>query len=73
MAMKTKQATEELLNTHYSDLVEKAFFPKLRQYMLSGPVRYVISMYILRYYKMRMSFAVVIAIVVFLYPFPHDC
>jgi nucleoside-diphosphate kinase len=36
--MKTKQATAELLNTHYEDLAEKPFFPKLREYMLSGPV-----------------------------------
>ncbi len=37
-AMKTKMATKELLETHYGDLVEKPFFPKLRDYMLSGPV-----------------------------------
>lgn len=37
-AMKTKQATKELLDTHYSDLVSKGFFPKMRDYMLSGPV-----------------------------------
>jgi nucleoside-diphosphate kinase len=39
LALKTKQATEELLNAHYKDLVEKPFFPKMRAYMLSGPVR----------------------------------
>ena len=33
-AMKTKQATKELLEEHYCDLVEKPFFPKLRDYML---------------------------------------
>lgn len=33
-AMKTKQATKELLEEHYKDLVEKPFFPKLRDYML---------------------------------------
>lgn len=38
VAMKTKQATKELLETHYKDLVTKPFFPKLRDYMLSGPV-----------------------------------
>ena len=38
VAMKTKQATKELLEEHYKDLVEKPFFPKLRDYMLSGPV-----------------------------------
>lgn len=38
VAMKTKQATAELLEQHYEDLVEKPFFPKLRDYMLSGPV-----------------------------------
>ena len=37
-AMKTKQATKELLEEHYKDLVDKPFFPKLRDYMLSGPV-----------------------------------
>lgn len=38
MALKTKIATAELLNEHYKDLTEKPFFPKLRDYMLSGPV-----------------------------------
>lgn len=33
-AMKTKQATSELLEQHYKDLVEKPFFPKLKEYML---------------------------------------
>lgn len=37
-AMKTKQATSELLEQHYKDLVDKPFFPKLKEYMLSGPV-----------------------------------
>ncbi|GKY92825.1 hypothetical protein MPSEU_000252100 [Mayamaea pseudoterrestris] len=37
-ALKTKQASKELLEEHYKDLVEKPFFPKLRDYMLSGPV-----------------------------------
>lgn len=37
-AMKTKMATKELLEEHYGDLKEKPFFPKLRDYMLSGPV-----------------------------------
>ena len=37
-AMKTKQATAELLNEHYCDLADKPFFPKLREYMMSGPV-----------------------------------
>jgi nucleoside-diphosphate kinase len=32
--MKTKQATKELLDEHYKDLVEKPFFPKMRDYML---------------------------------------
>lgn len=36
--MKTKLATKELLEEHYKDLVDKPFFPKLRDYMLSGPV-----------------------------------
>lgn len=37
-ALKLYQASEELLRTHYSDLVEKKFFPSLLEYMLSGPV-----------------------------------
>ena len=37
-AMKTKMATKELLDTHYGDLVDKPFFPALREYMMSGPV-----------------------------------
>mmetsp|Transcript_12534 Transcript_12534/g.19981 ORF Transcript_12534/g.19981 Transcript_12534/m.19981 type:complete len:222 (-) Transcript_12534:115-780(-) len=37
-ALKLYQASEELLRTHYSDLVEKPFFPSLLGYMLSGPV-----------------------------------
>merc|ERR1719252_77009 len=36
--IKLFQASEELLKTHYSDLVEKPFFPSLLSYMLSGPV-----------------------------------
>ena len=36
--LKTKLATKELLQQHYKDLVDKPFFPKLQQYMLSGPV-----------------------------------
>jgi nucleoside-diphosphate kinase len=38
VAIKTKQADKALLEQHYSDLVEKPFFPKMRDYMLSGPV-----------------------------------
>ena len=45
-AMKTKQATKELLEEHYKDLVSKPFFPKLREYMLSGPV----GEYIIHYF-----------------------
>ena len=37
-AMKLYQADEDLLKKHYSDLVEKPFFPALLAYMLSGPV-----------------------------------
>ena len=36
--LKLFQASEELLKTHYCDLVEKPFFPGLLEYMLSGPV-----------------------------------
>ena len=43
-AMKTKQASKELLEQHYKDLVEKPFFPKLRDYMLSGPVVCMVSL-----------------------------
>jgi nucleoside-diphosphate kinase len=38
LAMKTKMASAELLQQHYKDLVSKPFFPKLQQYMMSGPV-----------------------------------
>lgn len=38
VGMKTKQATAEILDEHYADLVDKPFFPKLREYLLSGPV-----------------------------------
>ena len=38
VAMKTQQATGEMLEEHYKDLVTKPFFPKLKEYMLSGPV-----------------------------------
>jgi nucleoside-diphosphate kinase len=44
-ALKTKQATKELLEEHYKDLVEKPFFPKLRDYMLSGPVVCMVSLF----------------------------
>ena len=38
VAMKTKLASQSLLDTHYKDLVNKPFFPGLREYMMSGPV-----------------------------------
>jgi Nucleoside diphosphate kinase len=38
VAMKTRMATKEILDEHYKDLVKKPFFPKLREYLLSGPV-----------------------------------
>ena len=37
-AIKSKMASKELLEQHYKDLVSKPFFPKMRDYMLSGPV-----------------------------------
>lgn len=37
-ALKTKMASKELLELHYEDLVSKAFFPNMRDYMMSGPV-----------------------------------
>jgi nucleoside-diphosphate kinase len=36
--LKLRQADEALLQTHYADLTSKPFFPKLQEYMLSGPV-----------------------------------
>ena len=38
VAMKFFLPSQELLETHYSDLKEKAFFPGLIKYMLMGPV-----------------------------------
>jgi len=38
IAMKIRMASGELLEKHYKDLVSKPFFPKLKEYMLSGPV-----------------------------------
>jgi nucleoside-diphosphate kinase len=38
VALKTRMATAELLDQHYNELVDKPFFPKLKEYMLSGPV-----------------------------------
>lgn len=38
VAMKTKMASGALLEEHYKDLVSKPFFPKLKEYMMSGPV-----------------------------------
>eukprot|EP00303_Exanthemachrysis_gayraliae_P007672 CAMPEP_0206014440 /NCGR_PEP_ID=MMETSP1464-20131121/18332_1 /ASSEMBLY_ACC=CAM_ASM_001124 /TAXON_ID=119497 /ORGANISM="Exanthemachrysis gayraliae, Strain RCC1523" /LENGTH=143 /DNA_ID=CAMNT_0053388193 /DNA_START=27 /DNA_END=458 /DNA_ORIENTATION=+ len=37
-ALKLTQPTEDLLKQHYKDLVKKPFFPRLQEYMLSGPV-----------------------------------
>ena len=37
-ALKLKRPDEALLRQHYCDLTEKPFFPKLLNYMLSGPV-----------------------------------
>jgi nucleoside-diphosphate kinase len=38
VAMKTKLASSDMLEEHYSDLVTKKFFPKMKDYMMSGPV-----------------------------------
>lgn len=38
LAMKFYSPTKELLEEHYKDLKSKPFFPKLINYMLSGPV-----------------------------------
>ena len=38
VALKFMQAGQELLETHYSDLSKKPFFPELIRYMKSGPV-----------------------------------
>ena len=43
VALKTRMATKELLEEHYADLTSKPFFPKLRDYMLSGPVSINVS------------------------------
>ena len=37
-ALKLYRPSAELINQHYSDLVDKPFFPGMRGYMLSGPV-----------------------------------
>ena len=37
-ALKLKQADKALLEKHYKDLAQKPFFPKLMEYMTSGPV-----------------------------------
>jgi nucleoside-diphosphate kinase len=37
-ALKLIQPTEALLKEHYNELVTKSFFPRLLEYMLSGPV-----------------------------------
>eukprot|EP01041_Mallomonas_annulata_P000848 gene848-1651_t len=37
-ALKLTMPTQELLEEHYRDLKTKSFFPKLMQYMTSGPV-----------------------------------
>merc|ERR1719326_1214796 len=38
VCIKSKMATSDLLHEHYIDLVDKPFFPKLHDFMLSGPV-----------------------------------
>ena len=38
VGMKLMSASQELLETHYSDLSKKPFFPELIRYMSSGPV-----------------------------------
>lgn len=37
IALKMVWADSDLLDTHYSDLTSKPFFPGLKQYMMSGP------------------------------------
>lgn len=37
-AMKTKQATAEIIESHYRQHLERPFYPMLQAYMLSGPV-----------------------------------
>ena len=32
------QVSEALIDQHYQDLVEKSFYPPIRQFMTSGPV-----------------------------------
>ena len=38
LAAKFMRASQHLLETHYSDLSKKGFFPELIRYMASGPV-----------------------------------
>ncbi|GMM52577.1 nucleoside diphosphate kinase [Starmerella bacillaris] len=38
VAIKTMKATPEILRQHYSDLVDKPFFPAITEFMTSGPV-----------------------------------
>ena len=35
---KIEQLTDEILEEHYSHLLDKPFYPKLRNYMMSAPV-----------------------------------
>ena len=34
----TFSSSEDLIDQHYQDLVEKSFYPPIRQFMTSGPV-----------------------------------
>lgn len=36
--LELRRSTEDLLKIHYSHLVDKPFFPDIRDYMMSGPV-----------------------------------
>ncbi|EEH63559.1 nucleoside diphosphate kinase [Gleimia coleocanis DSM 15436] len=38
VALKLMQASKELLTAHYTELVERPFFPDIVEYMTSGPV-----------------------------------
>jgi len=51
--MKLKQASKELLETHYEDLKAKPFFPGLIQYMSSGPVVPMVSFSVSRVSSLR--------------------
>jgi nucleoside-diphosphate kinase len=43
VAMKKLQATPEMLNQHYNQLVDKPFFPSIVEYMTSGEIVAIVA------------------------------